>query len=381
MTKISYLAGIGADERKQRGELIPSQPFIPYSHMTKGQLRLALLREQMKMLAAFYPEDKKWQKGVSMIDNSLYRGIHGLGARQVGSIDNALQPLAAAIKRAAVETKPANNRKVHSYTSSVGNRQSPNNPILTGALIEQLDCNEMIPGYALEEPTDDMISYGVDPFDMWLETPQGQEYLACISENNTRGTLNTHLEKSSHHLLYEFVKNASSENGVVAAKTLYHRTGTDLTSQASKLDRDMIRLWERNGVMRQNAKEGAGVLQPEQSIEVLRANAGEPIPGVGDFGITALIGIITAVTAAVSAAAQLVSALKGTDNQTAALWQQLQGIGTPTFGPEGVDFTGSGGPGPGNEGEGNGDGDDSGNKDITPLLLIGGGLLVASEIL
>jgi hypothetical protein len=106
-------------------------------------------------------------------------------------------------------------------------------------------------------------------------------------------------------------------------------------------------MWIRNGVIRNNIAQGAGAIQPEDTIATLKSGA---IAGIGEpLTAAALYAIIKAIAAAISAAYSLVLLLKQKDPQTAALWNQLQGIGTGVFGPEQNDwYTGAGGGG-GNE--------------------------------
>jgi len=232
MTKVSYLAGIPQDELKDRGKQVPNQPFIPYTHMTAGELRLTLLREQFRINAAFYPEDRVWQQGVSLIENKLYSGIHNIGAAYIGTLPQRLKPLINQIRKARKETKPANNKFVLGQN---GIGQDP--------LIEQLDCEELLEYYTVNYPEE----YGGPTEEV---TPSSQAaYQKCLEENQMRKHLNEYLEGSAAHLLYEWVQNPNAQPPTVATKTILHKIGKDKISQVAEIDKELIRLWMRNGIM------------------------------------------------------------------------------------------------------------------------------------
>ena len=77
MTKISYIAGIGANEYKDRGNNVSAQQFVPYLSLTRGEMLLLLAAQRAKIYADFYPEEKQFQKGVSLLYNALNSGISG----------------------------------------------------------------------------------------------------------------------------------------------------------------------------------------------------------------------------------------------------------------------------------------------------------------
>lgn len=336
MTQISYIHGIGADERKDRAALVPGQSFIDYTAMTDGELRLTLLADQVNMLAAYYPEDKDLQKAKALLVDTLYKGLHRSplpGGIHTGTIATVVKE----IRFAQDATRPAAGQifgRVNGIGGGIGD-----------PLIPYEDCNIYQENeYGEMKPTG-----SVDP--------------SCIKNNNIKKILNDNLEKSSHHLLYEFVANPNSAPQTVAIKTQSHRAAKATLSKISKLSQDNMRLWMRNGIIRQNTKRGAGAIQPEPTIQIFKENAG--VSGIGV--VPAIVPILQAVVAAIAAIATLVAALKQKDPQTAALWAQLQGIGTGVYGPEGTDWTGNGPPPPGGSGGATGEG-----QDYLPILLLGG---------
>lgn len=370
MTKVSYLAGIPEDEKKDRAKQVPNKPFFPVNSMTKGELRLALYREQFRILAAYYPEDRIWKQGVSIIDNALYRGVHAIGATHVGSLPGRLLPLLQQIKKAKKEIQPANNQFL------ISRNQIGNDP-----LVDLLNCDP------LQDDINDLLEqinqYQTPPADLVRLLGDKEAALqACEEENEMRDLLNEYLEESAHHLLYEWVGNANAEPPIVATKTTLHKIGQDRISQASGIDDDLVRLWMRNGIMRQNAKKEIGPLQPEQTIQALKENAGESI-GIDPATI---IAIFTIIAAAAKAASAIIQAIKQTKPQQAQLFADLQGIGTKPWGPEAADWQLP--PGSVQNPDGSitlpdGTTIQPNGKAMDPatLLLIGGGVLLASDIL
>ncbi|NUO01006.1 MAG: hypothetical protein HUU01_10370 [Saprospiraceae bacterium] len=340
MTEVTYLHGIPANEYRDRGKRVGAQPFLNYGQMTVGETRLALASEQAKILAAYYPEMKEFAVGAQELDNLLYKGLHqgiylGLSApafvrRAVGQARGKTQPEGGGILQ---------------RRASVGN------------LIPFEDCDALMT--ATQDPWAQHEEY------IYTENAQS---LFCRERNGEIQILNQHLEKSAHHLLYEYVTNANTVPGIVATKHVLHRNAVSKVGQLFVFDRANLVLWLRNGVMRNNALNGAPPYQPEVTINALKpgAGVGEPIT------LAAITGIITAIIGAVSATVALLKALKAAKEQE--IKTVAQGIGTPTFGPEQGDWknwAGSSQPGATPEGEGGKD-----LESYLPLLLGGAAILM-----
>jgi hypothetical protein len=315
MTKISYIHGIGAtaEERRQRAAEVPGPSLIDYTKWTEGELQLVLLAEQINMLAAYAPEDKELQKSKQILQDVLYRGVHRAGGLPGGIFTGRLATVLAAIRNARQFARPASGKIIGRQSTGI------NNP-----LIPYEDCTiYQEDEYGQMQPTDI-----VDP--------------DCVRANNIKKILNDNLEKSAHHILYDFVANPNATPTIVAVKTQNHRAARATLAQVSKLSSTSLKMWIRNGVIRNNITQGAGAIQPEDTITALKSGG---VAGIGEpLTVAVLVAIIKAIAAAISAAAALVMLLKQKDQQTAALWNQLQGIGTGVFGPEQNDwYTGSGG--------------------------------------
>jgi hypothetical protein len=320
-------------------------------------MKLALLREQLEILAAFYPEEKEFAKGLNMVDNALYKGIHG-APNAWSVLTPQLERVAGAIARAKANTRPANN-------FAILGRQRNSLGGVNNALVPMEDCNAivndpyLIPGSVAAEQA-------------------AERYRLCMEDNKYRPLLNTHLEKSSHHLLYEYITalQANTSPGTVTVKSTLHKAGTSTFHRVTKLDRDNIRLWMRNGIMRNNAKNGLEPLTPEASIALLRDNANESEAGIGEpltfaAGVVLVIKLLGAIAAAATAAAILVDALKKGAPQNYNAFQEVTGIGSGSFGPERDDWAGYTPPGATGSEE-----DDELSKLAIPLAVGAGVLLL-----
>jgi hypothetical protein len=318
MTKISYIHGIGAtaEERKQRAAEVPGPSLIDYTKWTEGELQLVLLAEQINMLAAYAPEDKELQKSKQILQDVLYRGVHRAGGLPGGIFTGRLATVLAAIRNARQLARPA--------AGEITGRKNGISGGIGDPIIPYEDCQVVV-----DDPN--------DPLGAWTYTDA-----ACVKRNEIKKILNDNLENSAHHILYDFVANPNLTPPIVAVKTQNHRAARATLSQISKLSSTSLKMWIRNGVIRNNIAQGAGAIQPEDTIATLKSGA---IAGIGEpLTAAALVAIIKAIAAAISAASALVLLLKQKDPQTAALWNQLQGIGTGVFGPEQNDwYTGAGG--------------------------------------
>lgn len=319
MTKISYIHGLDAEERRQRAGEIPGPSYINYTALTEGELQLTLLAEQVQMLAAYYPEDKELQKSKNLLIDALYRGVHRAGALPGGIVTGRLATVVAAIRNARNLARPA--------AVEITGRKKAISGGIGDPLIPYEDCEVIV-----DDPN--------DPLGVWSYTDN-----ECIKRNNIKKILNDGLEKGSHHILYEFVTNPNAAPSIVAVKTQNHRAAVATISQISKLSQTSMKMWVRNGVIRHNLIQGAGALQPEETIATIKSGATQ-VAGIGEpLTAAALLAILKAIAAAIGAIATLVMLLKQKDPQTAALWNQFQGIGTGVWGPEQTDwYTGGGAP-------------------------------------
>lgn len=322
MTKISYIHGIGIpqDEWVDRSANVPEKSFIDYANMTDGQLRLALIREQLGILAGYYPEDKQWLKGYNQLSDYLSSGVSG---QKIG--EKYLIPfLKNEISRAKWMTQKA---------SSVN-----------GLLVPMEDCNRY----------ENMFE---DPYGNITRNIQEPEYTNCLRDNRYKKLLNEHLEETSHHVLYRFVENPNLEPNVVATKSVSHKLAIQKLCQITGLSESNMTTWIRTGILRTNSKHGAPVMQPEKTIETMRIGipyqeaerVGEPI----SVTLIALAKVLGAITAAIAAAKALLGGMEPTDRQKMESASNYFGLNE--FGPGESDYENWG------NNSGNGTGGGSGN--------------------
>lgn len=321
MTQISYIHGIGKTdpgEYRDRAKLVPPQNYMNFTALTDGELRLTLLADQANILSAMYPENKVLKRSKNILVDALYKGVHN-NPLPSGIYTGELATVVSAVRQAREDVRPA--------IGQIFGRRNLGKGI-GDPLIPYEDCQQ----YQENEYGQ---LYGTGSYDT-----------SCLKANAIKKILNDGLEKSSHHILYEFVKDPNVQPQLVAIKYQNHRATKETISKITKLNVENMRLWLRNGVIRHNAMKGVGPLQPENTIDVFKAVSLEKANVSGIGVIPAAVLIIQAIAAAIGACAALVASLKQKDAQTAALWNQLNGIGTGAFGPEGPDWLSGGPPGP-----------------------------------
>ena len=360
MTKVTYIHGVPQNEWADRGKEVRKRPYINYAAMTVGETRLSLILEQTKILRAFYPESRELAEAENLLYSALGNGLHALRYMPGNNVPWARK----AIRQAIPLTKPA--------AGHIAGRRS----LETGVqgLIPFEDCQQ----YMREEN---------DPYAQYdsIRYHDTTESLACQERNKEVGLLNQHLEPSSHHLLYEYMKNPNSAPGIVAAKTVSHRNAVSGLSSLMDFNRDNMALWLRNGIMRNNATNGTQPFQPEKTNEILRTESPRNKPAQAGASVSgpylvALPIILKAVAAAIAATVSLIATLKAAKAQQ--LRNTAQGIGSSTFGPQADDWFGAGGGNQpsgngGNGGEDGGNGGNGGNGESnTPLLLLGAGAVL-----
>lgn len=346
MTKVSYIHG--TPEQNRAPQKVAQRRFVNFGNMTDGELRLALISEQLRIQAEYYGLDE-YNAAANRLESALKAGI-GSTKLSPGAMPGKL---AAAIDREIARARWMKRPAAGSFE----NRTTEG---IHGPLIPLEDCDQ----YKIWDDSRDPRYEGQQ---VQYDTP---ESLACYSRNRSIRLLNNHLEGSAHHLLYEYLGN--NVRNTVAAKRVLHQNAVSKLAEITELDRTNLRLWMRNGVMRANATAGTDPLQPEDTAELLRLSALEG-SSVGALPalIAALPAILSALAGAVAATAALINGMQERKRQQMLL--AAQGIGTSTFGPNQNDWPNGGGNGSGNEG---GNDDDSNNDNLLPLLLAGGAFLM-----
>lgn len=359
MTTLVYIQGPTkskrppVDELKDRGKEVPAPAFIDYTAMTAGEMKIALLRDQVGILKAFYPEVKDYQTAYNVLDAALKDGLHNISYLP----GNAAQFIRAEVLQAIREKQPAaslitRRRNILSGIGDLitdsGNWSSGSSSGSPGNLIPMSDCGT---------------------------NPQSPYYIQCQKDNFYRNLLNKNLEKSSHHLLYAYVNNPNERPTVVAAKNLFHNLAIEKFHQVTNVGVDNLRLWIRNGVMRSNAQNGTEPYQPEQTIQALAELVPEKQKtSVEGFPLLALIPIIKAIAGAVFATIAVIKSFKKEDQLK--IEGAVQNIGLPSFGPQESDWylTGSGAPSGGSPAS-----QPIANNNLLPIALIAAGAFLMSK--
>lgn len=296
MTKISYIHGLPKDELADRAKQVPAAKHIPFGGMTEGELRLHLLQEQLLILGNYFPEVKEYREAQDEISNVLYAGVHGIAHLSGATTD---------ITRYNIAT--ARQLNYPAIKSGYGLGQ-----------LEAADCSQ----------------HGRFKQNFWGKlrfVGDLDAYLACQNQNDFVEIFNNHLEKSSHHLLYNYVVDANTTPQTVASKSLLHRLAVDKLASVSGISKSNVQTWMRNGIMRNNAMQGTQPYSPEDSIDVLSKGYGV---GVGEPVSAAII--IKAVIAAIGAITALVASMKPTPQEE--FRSTLTNIGLESFGPEKQDW-------------------------------------------
>lgn len=323
MTKVSYIHGFSPSEALQRAQNVPAQNYIDYANMTEGDLRLHLLFEQVNILAGFYPENQGYQEAREKLGEVKNPSIKGYSMKvgKMGPLDR--------------------------YIAEMKRRRDPAVQIRRPAISGALDC-------------------ALDNFSGSFGSKIKQQ-AACLKKLAYTGLLNERLEQSGHHIMYAFEERGNVP-GVVAAKALNHRLVIAKFEEITGISGENLRMWTRNGIMRQNAKQGIEPYSPEASINIMR----EVIPykrtqGIGEPASAFLIAlpkIIAAIGAAVSATAILIDSLEARDSLR--FRATVGDIGLAPFGPEESDWYGAQSASQGN------------NDLLVPLALAAGAYMILS---
>ena len=368
MTRISYIAGLhgeGQDEVKDRSAGLKPAPYFNPLLMTEGGAYLRLMRDQVETLAQYYPDKALYRKGLALIDNSLYQGIHG-ATPYMGALDPGLYPIARAIDVYKTRRQPASRPM---YRPGVGAASWQDESLIAG------EIPTVAPDFAL----------------WWWNTDQAylkskkvkdanavKKYVEFISKSNKTSeeyrhylevrtkydTLkyvvdlyNNTLEKFAHHPLYNFLPQ-TKENypGYVITKNVLHSAGVQSMANAGEFSTANMSLWTRNSILRANITGNAGAISPENTIFTL---TGLPADQYGKFiGVTSsnksgkinsdagignpvVLAVIALISAAIAAAAKIIESFNA--KQIAAM-NSVQGWGTSAYSATERDWNGYGVP-------------------------------------
>lgn len=322
MTKISMIgklpSEVPADEWKDRGKELPKKPFYPYTDLTAGQFRLALIEEQLKILAGYYPEERsKLEPAIQKIENALYQGIHRVGFLNTGNseVDRLVN---REIQKARKMTAPAGGAKaakvrgigIEPGTNSFdavyddGGGAAPETPISEQDLRAYADIPDCLALLRERNKTSKIFNPK-----KWAELDARKE--DCYQREKLVKLLNNMLEKSSHHMIYNFApKDVTRKYSKVATKQIFHSFAVTGFANISGIQRNDMANWISNGIMRYNAVAGTQPYQPEETVTIFKDyfSKHQEISGIGE-PITATVATITAIISALGAAASAVATI------------------------------------------------------------------------
>ncbi len=353
MTRITYIHAIPADEIRDRGAAVTkSQRYLNYTNMTEGEMKLALLQEQARMLSQAYPEMAYLKTASAMLDNALYKGVHG-GIQFHGIVDPALYDVARSITNARGQSRPAggtflNERNIFA-SAGIGDSIVP---------VTTEDCEDYATRMANKK-------YGLDRKKFWWKAlPFGgkkghwkQFEAECKTKKDIEGILNRAITGSSHHVVYKSldVLKPVLRNTFVRTKNLLHLAGVQGLGNAADVNKTLMNQWVETALMQANAGYGFG---PVDSVVTSLSIAPDPGATANAYfsgntsekqekiglvvaTITAVTALVAAIGAAVGKAAEMQKELNAKKNGVMAA---ANGFGTEAFRAETSDYDTDGQP-------------------------------------
>jgi hypothetical protein len=352
MTKVKYIAGIPYGEYMQRGANVGPASYIPYTQLTVGEMKLALLKQQAKMYAQVYPEVPEYKQAVSMLSNALNAGVSN-GIKFIGAVPDELQQVARAIANAKSQTAPASGKFMGPRTS-LG--QGINADPIVPVVYREYDCVQKA-----TEWTNQFYKQNKD-WD-WYEkvakiTKKAEyaRYLGFKAECETKAyfenLLNQRLEQASCHMLYKGmpVTFPPAVGTQALTKRLFQLVGLEAVAGAAEVKTDLLSLWTEVGIQRSNAVNGnapygsfvsSALLTPspqkwaQVANDAKSAKIGEPIT----ITLAAVTALVAAIGTALAEAAKL---RNGVEQKKQFAFSSAQGFGSKTTSPEQDDFAGGG---------------------------------------
>lgn len=364
MTKISYIHGpVPADEFPDRAKAVqPAEYFNPLV-LTEGEAYLRLMRDQVKVLNEYYPENRTYKKGLSLINNALHKGIHG-EMPYMGALDPSLYPVARAIDVYKAQRQPAT-RPVWTAAQLSGSWRDES--MVAGEIPDlgtnfalwwiQQDRDWLTKFFKGKSPSVNSVQAAIAA--MKDGAPTGREWNDRYKEYSQKyetikyiiDLYNDTLEKFAHHPLYNFLPQRNEYPASVVTKNILHSAGVQACATTGEFSVTNMALWTRNSILRKNIAGNVGALSPERTAFVLSGLPEDEYPkflgqpavdvksqktrtGTG-IGNPVLIALIPLITAAVAAAAQMYTAAQ---QRKAAAFAGVQGWGTAAYAANEADW-------------------------------------------
>jgi hypothetical protein len=363
-TRISYLHGLqtpavrttkAIPTRFQRIADAPKQIApkinINLKNLSEGQLTLELLDDQIRILIAHYGDpDGILQKARNIIFQAKRGHFHYNNTLPTGYIDPRLNDLIRQIKQAATKTR------ISGTPYHIGDQEYKR------PAAYPKNCNDMKQTAEYKELYAEYSYLMKIPFgnggtfnnngrsrDFYENKRYGELYKyfkafqddlnSCTLSQEFANLLTNRIDKSAHHMLYEFVTNPNNQPNAVGTKTILHKVGISAMSELAYIDRNNVRIMAENGIMRTNSGiKDINDITPAATLDILKDAHlyDSPAARIGVFPLALVTGIILAIGGAITAAAQLQQAMN--ERKRIEFSSKVNGFGTPTYSPDPLDW-------------------------------------------
>ncbi|MGL5131990.1 MAG: hypothetical protein ACRC78_05640 [Planktothrix sp.] len=336
-TNIFMVNGLEAQER---GLNVKPNTYLPYTRMTEGQMKLALLKQQADVYAQYYPEMAEYRQASVMLENALYRGeaynISGINYRPM------LMQVGREIERSQKIFKPASKvyiqpeNGINADIVDIINVSNPN------------DCDKYATDQTNLKEGKKLATwqYKAMPFGglkgRWL-----QHRAICEVSIEIEKILNSTLDDGAYHMLYKSLPSKLLYPAAVETKKILHGGGVQGLALAAEVAKGLMDGWVETTILKNNANRGVGPVGSAISGVYLsedRDNLAEavnqiinPTNGIGAVGVTivAVTALVTAVAGAIGAAAKMQAEL---NKKKSGVLNVAQGFGTAAYNPDTTDW-------------------------------------------
>lgn len=365
-TKISYLHGLQAPAvrtskavptRFQRIADAPRQTapkqIINLKSLTGGQLTLELLDDQLRILSAHYGDpDGILQQARNLIFQAKKGHFHYNNTLPTGYVDPRLNDLLKQIKQAS------SNTRINGTPYHIGDQEYkrpaayPKNCDDMKQTKEYKDLYSeyyylsMIPysgGSGIFSKGRDRDYYENKRYNELTKyfIAFNQDLDSCHLSQQFGDLLNQHIDKSAHHMLYEFVTDPNSKPNSVGTKSILHKNGISTLGELAYIDRNNIRIMAENGIMRTNSGANLKEITTATTIDILQQahTVDDKRARIGIFGIDDIVAIVGLIISAISAAAAMQQRMN--ESKKLEFTSKVNGFGTSTYSPDPLDWTGS----------------------------------------
>lgn len=392
MTKVSVVHGLSSGTNNRTDDkprkLAPWKP-IAWGKLTEGEYRMALVAQQIEIVKDWYGDPSgKLEASIEAINNTLYAGVHRIGAVNVAS--NVLPDVVKLIRTAKTLIQPAGQvyssfrdpRKEGLIPDYIGIMSDDEFKKFSEDLIASGECAEEF-NYSKEALNHPGLFFGnlanAKTLEIAKRTDLGKAHKIklireCRNQAEIYKVFNKQLVPGSSYVLYNFNQNTSVAPARVETKTILHKASRDvLGPRISGLSKTNMDLFLRNGIMHSSADQTNGELDPtppEELIKILIAGNQEGI-GFEPLSTAAIVTLAIKFLVAAATAMGALAALLPPKDQVAL--NTIQGFGTDALTPDVSDWNGYN-PKTNDKGQLINDPTKAGASWLLPVL-IGGGLL------